>query len=218
MRQFAIIGLGRFGASVATSLYRMGYEVLAIDSNEARVREMADEVTHAVEANANDEDALRALGIRNFDVVVVSIGQDIQASILCCIILKDLGVKYIVAKAINELHGKVLQKVGADRVVFPERDMGNRVAHNLVAANLLDYIELAPGYSIVEVVAKPEFYGKTLRDLGFRARYGIIITAIKRGKKVLIAPGAEDTIAEGDVLVAIGEDKQLEKMEHNHDE
>ncbi|MBO8126844.1 MAG: TrkA family potassium uptake protein [Firmicutes bacterium] len=218
MSQFAVIGLGRFGASVATNLVRMGHEVLAIDSNEARVREMADQVTHAVEANANDEEALKALGIRNFDVVIVSIGQDIQASIWCCLILKELGVKYIVAKAINELHGKVLQKVGADRVVFPERDMGARVAHNLVAANLLDYIELAPGFSIVEVVAKPEFYGKSLRDLGFRAKYGIIITAIKRGKKVLIAPGADDVIQEGDVLVAIGEDRQLEKMEHSLDE
>ncbi len=218
MRQFAVIGLGRFGASVATNLYRMGYEVLAIDANEDRVREMADEVTHAVEANATDEDALKSLGIRNFDVVVVSIGQDIQSSILCCLVLKELGVKYIVAKAVNELHGKVLQKVGADRVVFPERDMGSRVAHNLVAANLLDYIELAPGYSIVEVVAKPEFYGKSLQDLGFRARYGIIITAIKRGKKVVIAPGAEDVIMDGDVLVAIGEDRQLEKMEHTHNE
>ena len=218
MRQFAVIGLGRFGASVATNLYRMGYEVLAIDANEDIVREMADEVTHAVEANATDEDALKSLGIRNFDVVVVSIGQDIQSSILCCLVLKELGVKYIVAKAVNELHGKVLQKVGADRVVFPERDMGSRVAHNLVAANLLDYIELAPGYSIVEVVAKPEFYGKSLQDLGFRARYGIIITAIKRGKKVVIAPGAEDVIMDGDVLVAIGEDRQLEKMEHTHNE
>ncbi len=218
MRQFAVIGLGRFGASVATNLFRMGYEVLAIDANEDKVREMADEVTHAVEANATDEDALKSLGIRNFDVVVVSIGQDIQSSILCCLVLKELGVKYIVAKAVSELHGKVLQKVGADRVVFPERDMGSRVAHNLVAANLLDYIELAPGYSIVEVVAKPEFYGKSLQDLGFRARYGIIITAIKRGKKVVIAPGAEDIIMDGDVLVAIGEDRQLEKMEHTHNE
>ncbi len=217
MGQFAVIGLGRFGSSVATNLVQMGHEVLAIDLNEARVREMADEVTHAVEANANDEEALKALGIRNFDVVIVSIGQDMQASILCVLILKELGVKLIVAKATSEAHGKVLEKVGADRVVYPERDMGARVAHNLVAPNLLDYIELAPGYSIVEVLAKPEFYGQSLQELGFRAKYGIIITAIKRGKQVIIAPGADDVIGEGDILVAIGEDTKLDKLERSHE-
>ncbi|MDI3281248.1 MAG: TrkA family potassium uptake protein [Bacillota bacterium] len=214
MKQFAVIGLGRFGSSVARTLARAGAEVLAIDSEEERVQEMAAVVTHAVQADATDEEALKALGVRNVDVAVVSIGQDMEASIMATLILKELGVKSIVAKALNDLHGKVLAKVGADRVVYPERDMGMRVAHSLLSGNFLDYIELAPNYSIVELVAGPEFHHKTLRELGLRARYGINIMAIKRGEEIKVSPGAEDIIMEGDVLVAMGEDRQLEKLQN----
>lgn len=214
MKQFAVIGLGRFGSSVARTLAQAGAEVLAIDSEEERVQELAPIVTHAVQADATDEEALKALGVRNVDVAVVSIGQDMQASIMATLILKELGVKTIVAKALNDLHGKVLAKVGADRVVYPERDMGMRVAHSLISGNFLDYIELAPDYSIVELVAGPEFHHKTLRELGLRARYGINIMAIKRGEEIKVSPGAEDMILEGDVLVAMGEDRQLEKLQN----
>lgn len=213
MKQFAVIGLGRFGSSVARTLYSMGYDVLAVDSDEAKVQEMADEVTHAVQADATDEEVLKSLGIRNFDVAVVSIGTDVQASIMATLVLKELGVPYIVAKALNVLHGKVLEKIGADRVVYPERDMGIRVANNLVSANMLDYIELAPGYSIVEFVASREFVGKTLRQLGFRAKYGINIMAIKRGDEIQVSPGAEDKVQENDILIAMGPDEQLEALE-----
>ncbi|MCL4516617.1 MAG: TrkA family potassium uptake protein [Firmicutes bacterium] len=213
MKQFAVIGLGRFGSSVARTLYSMGYDVLAVDSDEAKVQEMADEVTHAVQADATDEEVLKSLGIRNFDVAVVSIGTDVQASIMATLVLKELGVPYIVAKALNVLHGKVLEKIGADRVVYPERDMGIRVANNLVSANMLDYIELAPGYSIVEFVASREFVGKTLRQLGFRAKYGINIMAIKRGDEIQVSPGAEDKVQGNDILIAMGPDEQLEALE-----
>ena len=150
-KQFAVIGLGRFGVSVARTLFKGGYEVLAIDSNEERVQKISSEVTHVVQADTTDENALKALGIRNFDVVVVAIGEDVQANVLTTLLLKELGVNYIVAKAKNELHGKMLEKIGADRVVYPERDMGQRVAHNLVSTNVLDYIELSPDLSLVEV-------------------------------------------------------------------
>ncbi len=211
-RQFAVVGLGRFGASVAETLYRLGQEVLAVDTSEERVQEMAPLVTHAVQADATDENAMRAIGIRNFDVVVVAIGE-IEASILATSVLKGLGVPYIVAKALSDLHGQVLSRVGADRVIYPERDMGVRVAHNLLSGNLIDYIELAPGYSIIEVVAKEPFVGKTLRQLDFRAKYGIHVLALRRGDEVQMAPDPDALIQAGDVLVAMGENDRLEELE-----
>ncbi len=213
MKQFAVIGLGRFGSSVALSLARMGHEVLAIDTSEEQVEKVADEVTHAVQAHITDEEVLKELGIRNFDVVIVGIGQDIQANILVTVILKDLGVKYVVAKAQNELHGKVLEKIGADKVVYPERDMGVRVAHSLGASNVLDHIELSPDYSILEAVAPTKLVGKTLFQSALRAKYGVTVVAIKRGDKIIVAPPAEEGIQEGDVLVAIGKNKSLRSLE-----
>ena len=141
-KQFVIIGLGRFGSSIAKTLYSLGNDVLAIDKDEDIVQEIADSVTHAVQLDATDENALRSLGIRNFDVAVVTIGDNIQSSIMATLLVKELGVKYIIAKGHSDLHAKVLYKIGADRVVLPEKDMGIRVAHNLVSANILDYIEL----------------------------------------------------------------------------
>lgn len=211
-RQFAVIGLGRFGTSVAQTLYQMGYDILAVDSDEEKVQAVASMVTHAVQADATDENAMRALGIRNFDVAVISIG-DIQASILATLVLKGLGIKQIVVKALSELHGKVLEKVGADKIIYPERDMGVRVAHNLVSGNIVDYIGLVPGYSIIEVVAKDVFVGKSLKELDLRAKYGISIVGIKRNGKVFIAPGAEDKIQRNDTLIAMGPDEMLEKLE-----
>lgn len=212
-KQFAVIGMGRFGSSVAKTLRKLGYEVLAVDSSEDRIQEIAPFVTHAVVADATDEDALKELGLRNFDVVVVSIGQDIQASILCTVLLKDLGVKHLVVKALSELHGKVLERVGADRVIYPERDMGIRLANNLVSAGMLDYIELAPHYSIVEILAPEEFHGKTLGDLALRARFGVQIMAIKRDDEIKVGPGADDMIQPGDILVAMGDDRHLDKFQ-----
>ncbi|KXG76157.1 potassium channel family protein [Thermotalea metallivorans] len=213
MKQFAVIGCGRFGSSVAKTLYSLGYDVLAIDENEDVIQAIADSVTHAVQVDATDEASLKSLGIRNFDVVVVTIGSDIQSSILITLIAKELGVKYVVAKAQNELHAKVLYKIGADRVVFPERDMGVRVAHNLVSSNILDYIELAPDYSIVEVTSLKEWEGKSLKDLNIRGKYGINVMAIKHGGEINISPTAADVIKRGDVLVVVGHNDDLQKIE-----
>jgi trk system potassium uptake protein TrkA len=215
MKQYAVIGLGRFGSSVAKTLSDMGCEVLAIDIDEERVQRVEGFVTHAVQADATDESALRSLGIRNADAAIVSIGQDLEASILATLILKDLGIGRVVCKALNELHGKVLEKVGADRVVYPERDMGVRVAHNLVSSSLIDYIELSPDYSVAEIVARPEFAGKTLRELNLRARYdyAINIIAIRSGDTVRISPRADDRIGENDVLVVMGSNEAIKQLQ-----
>lgn len=213
MKQFAIIGLGRFGSSVARTLTQMGYDVLAIDSDENKVEELADVVTHAVTANALEETVLKSLGVRNFDVVVVAIGQDIQSNILVTVMLKEMGVRKVVAKAATELQGKVLQKIGADIVVFPERDMGERVARWLVSKNIIDVINLSPDYSLVELAASPEFQGVSLQDSGLRKKYGITVLAIRRGKEFIISPGARQLIEDGDVLIVIGSNEKLKFFE-----
>lgn len=212
-KQYAVIGLGRFGGSVAKTLHDMGYEVMAIDRDPQRVQDFAQIVTHAVEADSTDENALKALGIRNFDVVVVSIGEDIQSSIMTTLILQEMGVEKVVVKARNDLHGKVLYKIGAHKVVYPERDMGVRVVHNLISPNILDYIELADEYSIIEVSAGEFFAGKTLEELDIRAKFGCNVMAIKSGSKINIAPLAGDRIHQGDILVVIGHNNDLKKLE-----
>jgi trk system potassium uptake protein TrkA len=170
-------------------------------------------VTHGVQADTTDEEAMRALGLRNFDVVVVAIGQDIQASILTTLILKEMGVPQLIVKAQNELHGKVLAKIGADKVVYPERDMGQRVAHNLISPNILDYIELADDYSIVEIQATPQMVGKNLRQLDIRRRFGCNVMAIKNEHAMNISPRAEDEIHEGDILVVVGKNEDIRHFE-----
>jgi trk system potassium uptake protein TrkA len=212
-KQFAVIGMGRFGSSLARTLYNMGFEVLAIDNDEHRIDDVINEVTHGVQADCTDEEALKALGIRNFDVVVVAIGQDIQASIMATLILKEMGVKKLIVKAQNELHGKVVSKIGADKVIFPERDMGQRLAHSLISPNVLDFIELADDYSIVEASVTPSMVGKSLAQLAIRQKYGCTVIAIKNGKKMNISPRAEDIIHEGDILVLVGQNKDIREFE-----
>ncbi|AAO36760.1 potassium transporter Trk [Clostridium tetani] len=212
-KQFVVIGLGRFGTSVAQTLYSLGNDVLAIDSDEDRVQSISENVTHAIQADATDENSLRSIGVRNFDVAVVTIGSDLQASVMATLLVKELGVGYTIAKANSELHAKVLYKIGADKVVLPERDMGVRVAHNLVSTNILDYIELSPDFSIAEVISPKEWYGKNLEDLSIRANYGINIVAIKKKEEINVSPTAEDVIEEGDIIVAIGGTDELNRLE-----
>lgn len=215
MKQFVIIGIGRFGKAVAERLYELGHEVLAIDTDEEAIQKISDKVTHAVTADASDESVLKSLGVRNFDVGVVSISSNIQSSIIITLMLKELGVRYVVAKAKDELHAKVLLKIGADRVVFPERDMGERVAHNLVATNILEYIELSPEHSIIEFAVLQSWVGKDLRDLNLRAKYGVTVVAIRNvnSDKINISPKADSEIKEGDVLIVIGDNSDLKKLE-----
>ncbi|QJC51242.1 TrkA family potassium uptake protein [Paenibacillus albicereus] len=216
-KQFAVIGMGRFGSSVAQALSEMGFEVLAIDSDEERIQDMAPIVTHAVSADTTDEEALRAIGIRNFDVVVVAIGEDIQASILTTLILKDLGVPKLIVKAQNELHGKVLGKIGADRVIYPERDMGLRVAHHLISPSVLDFIELTPEHGIIEFEAPGAMIGRTIKQLDIRAKYQCNVLGIKAGGHMDITPMPDQVIRSGDVLVIVGANKDLLRLEVEFD-
>ncbi|MGB4588605.1 MAG: TrkA family potassium uptake protein [Clostridiaceae bacterium] len=212
-KQFIVIGLGKFGQSVAKTLYQLGYDVLAVDDDETIVQEISDQVTHAVQMDATDEYSLRTLGIRNFDVAVVSIGTNVQSSIMVTLNLKEAGVKKVIAKGNNEMHAKLLKKIGADRVILPEADMGVRVAHNLVSSNILDFIELSPDYSIVEISAPTQWLGKNIKDLDARAKYGINIMAIKTDSNINISPMATDIIGKEDILVVIGSIEDLAKIE-----
>ncbi|HZK33719.1 MAG TPA: TrkA family potassium uptake protein [Bacillota bacterium] len=214
MKQFIIIGMGRFGESIATSLYDMGHDVLAVDIDEERVQSISSKVSHAVQADATDEQTLDALGISNFDVAVVTIGGSVQASMLITMLCKEHGIKYVLAKAQNKLHAKVLYKIGADKVVFPERDMGLRIARSLVSSNFLDYIELTPDYSIVELKAASNWENKSLQQLDIRAKYGINIMAIKQqNDKVSVSPAGEDKIQKDDILVVIGKSQDIKRFQ-----
>lgn len=212
-KQFIVIGLGRFGTSVAETLYALGNDVLAVDIDEEAVQNIAERVTHAVQVDANDEVSLRALGIGNFDVAIISIGSDIQANILSTLLVKEMNVKHIITKANNALHAKVLYKIGANRVIFPERDMGIRVAHNLCSSNILDYIELSPDFSIAEIVTPKEWEGHSLKDLDLRVRYSVNVVAIKRDDNIEVSPSADEVIQEGDIIVAIGGTAELNGIE-----
>ncbi len=211
-KQYVVIGLGRFGSSIAKTLYEMGKNVLAIDEDYEKVSAMMDFSTHCVQADASDPEVLKSLGLRNYDVAVIAIGNDIESNVMTTMLVKDLGIKYIVAKAINDVHGKILQRIGADRVVFPERSMGVRVAHNLVYSNILDAIDISPEYSIMEVAASEPLIGKTLGDLNLRAKHKVNIIAIKKGddkSNIILSPGADSVIHEGDLLIAIGKESSL---------
>ncbi|TCW40323.1 trk system potassium uptake protein TrkA [Thermohydrogenium kirishiense] len=214
-KQFVVIGLGRFGSSVAKTLYTLGCDVLAIDSSEELVQNISDSVTRAVQADATDEKVLRSLGVRNFDVAIIGTGTDIQTSLLVTLMVKELGVKTVVAKAQNELHAKVLLKIGADRVIFPEKEAGVKLAYSLISSNILDFIELSPEYNIVEIIAIRDWIGKSLNELKLRQRFGLNIIAIKRENNIKITPSADDIIMEGDNLVVIVSTDDINKLNHN---
>ncbi len=212
-KQFAVIGLGRFGRSIARCLHDMGYEVMAVDSNYNLVQSFSDEVTHVVQADTTDENALKALGIRNFDVVIVAIGEDMQANVLTVVQLKEMGVPYVVAKARNLLHGKLLEKIGADSIVYPERDMAKRLANTLTSRNIMDYIELSPDFSIAEVNVPKSIAGKSLIESNIRAKYGMNVVAIKRKDKLILPPNPRDVIEAEDIIVVVGSNEGMKRWE-----
>lgn len=209
-----IIGLGRFGNAVARELYKRGNEVLAIDNDEDAVQRIADFVTHAVVGDAKDENVLRSIGVRNFDCAIVAIASDIQDSVLVTLMLKEMGVKFVIGKAQSQLHSKVLQRIGADKVVFPEDDMGNRLAQTLSSSNVIDFIELSQDFSIVEINPPPSWLNQTLKQLSVRAKYGINVLAVRgEGHKIMtISPTADQEIRAGDVLIVIGANDDIERL------
>ncbi|PYZ96431.1 potassium transporter Trk [Alteribacter lacisalsi] len=213
VKQFAVIGLGRFGGSVCRELHEMGHEVLAVDKVEDKVNEYAGFATHAVQLDSTDESALRSMGIGNFEHVVVAIGDNIQASILTTLVLKELGVTKVWVKAQNHYHHKVLEKIGADMVVHPELDMGKRIAHNMASEKVVDFIDLSDDYSIVELLATDKVNHRTLVDLNIRAKYGVTVLAFKREENMNISPMPDDEIVKGDILVVMGHKNDLNRFE-----
>ena len=213
-KQFLIIGLGRFGSSVLLALTRAGYEVLAIDVDEEIVQKMSSVATQVVIADSTDEDTLQALGVRNFDVAVVAIGNDIEANVFTTLLLKNLGLPMIVAKAQNDLHGKMLEKIGADHVVYPEYDMGQRVAHNLITNSVLDYIQLSPEIGVVELKAPKSLVGLDLIEADLRNKFGVNVVAIKVGNEVIAPPAPNQKINASDILVLVGKIKGISALEN----
>lgn len=215
MKTFLVIGLGRFGSAVATELCALGNEVLAIDSRQELVQAIAPQVTHAVTADARDQEVLRELSVRSFDCAVVAIGNDIGTSALVALNLKELGVEKVVAKASSHTHRKVLEKIGADRVVFPEHEMGGKLAHTLSNARVLNFIELSEEASIVELPVPQAWVGKTLRELDVRSVYGVNVVALRRGAKgrMTITPSPDEPLTETDIAVVLGLDKQVDRIQ-----
>jgi trk system potassium uptake protein TrkA len=216
MNTFVVIGLGRFGTAVATELSAQGQEVLALDMAEEKVQQVAEILTHAVVADARDPAVLKALGIRNYDCAVVAIGGDVGSSALITLNLKELGMKKVVCKAKSHVHRKLLEKIGADRVVFPENEMGIKLAQGLAASNILNFIELSDDYSIVELPVPRSWAGKTLRELNIRTARKVNVIAIRkagREDELDAAPGGDSLMAAGDVLVALGRSEDVAKLD-----
>ncbi len=207
-----VIGLGRFGTAAARELERLGHEVLAVDRDEAAVNDIAPDVTHATQLDASDEAALRSIGAGDFETAIVAISSASEASIFATMALKNLGVRHVIAKAANTLHGSILERVGADRVVYPEREMGTRVAHSLAIPGVVDYLDVAPRFGIVKVRPPAAFVGQTLTELNLPARLGLSPIALRRGTDVTVNPHGSVVIAAGDELILIGLDEQMERL------
>ena len=215
-RQVAVIGLGRFGSSVVRSLYNLGHDVLAIDNDESRVQHIMGQATYALTGDATDESVLRELGIPDYDAAVVAIGSDIVSSIMASVLLKTLGIPYVVSRAQNEIHGNTLERLGVDKVIHAEAEMGMRLAHSLFNPNVQEYLELAPSFGLSRLKVPNRFDNMMLRELGFsgpRDRYGLVVLAIKRGNDITLNPDSDDRLQTGDLLVLAGSDELLEKLE-----
>lgn len=211
-KNFIVIGLGSFGTSIATALCELGHEVLAIDSNAVRVDSIKDHVTHAIQSSTVDEHSLSQFGISNFDCVIVGMGDDLRASVLTTIICKELGAKYIVAKASDALHARLLKKTGADKTIQPEYEAGKRLARSLVSGDLIDYLELSDEYSVNETRIPSAWIGHSLLDLNVRNNYGVSVIAIRRGSDILITLDPHAPLQEDDVLILIGANGPLDRI------
>jgi trk system potassium uptake protein TrkA len=210
-KEFLVIGLGRFGGGLAQTLVELGHDVLGVDTDSKLVQSYSGRLTHVVEADSTDLEALRQLGAGDFGTAVVAIGTEIEASILTTAALTDLKIPRVVAKAISAPHGKILERVGADRVVFPEHDMGVRVGHSL-AGKMIDYFQLDPGFALVETSAPKKIVGKTLADAEVRRRYGITVVCVKPQGGTFTYATPETVVQEGDILVVAGETKRAEEF------
>ncbi|MEA5026698.1 Ktr system potassium uptake protein A [bioreactor metagenome] len=211
-KSIAVIGIGRFGFSVAKTLSQLGHQVLAVDVNEEQIKLASGYVTHAVQADTTDERALIQLGIRNFDFVVISMGDDIRASILTTVICKEQGAKYIIAKAADDLHARLLYKTGADKVVQPETEAGIRLAKSLVSENIIDYLELSDEYSVHEIRIPKIWVGKSLASLDIRVKYDVTVIGIRRSETILVTLDPNEPLLAGDIIIMIGSNKGFEQI------
>lgn len=209
---YAVLGLGKFGTSIARELSDLECDVIAVDSDEEIVKEMSQEVSYAVAADVTDIDAMREIGISDTDAVFIAMSEDLESSIMAALVTKELGARYIIAKASGRMHGKVLERVGVDRVVYPEIEMGRRIARNMVAGNFLDMIDLSPNYSLVEITLPEDWIGKTVLDLNVRRNYGVNIVAMKREHHVIVDIDINEPFAEGDVLIVVGSNDAIAEL------
>jgi len=212
MKQFVVFGLGSFGAAVASTLIDLGHEVLGVDNDGEKVDDLKDILTEAVKADVADEKVLKKLGVKNFDAAIVSLAANLESSILVTILLKEMGVKYVITKANSVLHGKVLEKLGADKVIYPERDEGIRIARSLIMPNIKNHIPLSQEYSLIEIAALPVFHGKTLAELQLPKNYGINLLAIRRGNQFTFTPTLKHVIREYENLIMVGENNKIDQL------
>lgn len=213
MKSFIVIGLGRFGTAVAEELYALGHEVLAIDREEGCAQRVSEIVTHTIIADAKDESVLQSIGVRNFDGVIICM-TDIEDSVMIALMLKDMGAKYIIAKSKSKQHSRMLELIGVDRIVFPEQDMGVRLAQTISSRRALDFIELSPDYAIVELPLPNVWQDKTLAEIGVRKQFGINVLAVRRGEKeIQVSPQAEFLLKHKDVLIVVGKNQNIRKLE-----
>lgn len=211
-KEFVVFGLGRFGRSVAITLAESGCSVLVVDSNQDKVQDTADMVTYAVKGDVTDMEMLQSLGLSNFDGAVVAIGENLEASVMVTILAKEMGIPYVMAKAQNDLHAKILKKVGVDQVVFPEKETGIRLAHNLVMGNFFNAIELSSNFSLMELDVPEEWDGYSLKDLNIRAKHNLNVIGIKKESELDINPGPDEKLSREDVLIVIGDNDSLNRL------
>lgn len=213
MKSFVVIGCGRFGSTIAATLTELGNEVLAVDEDYEKVNDVSDRVTTAVQCNIMDEGEVEDLGLKNFDVAVIGIGSNIEAAIMATIVAKEAGIPKILCKALSPRMGSILKKLGADNIIYPERDMAIRVAHNLTKKNILDYIQISPEFSIIEIKTPGSWTGKSLVDLDVRNKFGVTVVAVERGKEIIVSPYADEVLRADDVLIILGTDEDVKKLE-----
>lgn len=212
-QQFAVLGLGKFGTEITKALYNYGYEVLAIDIDEEKVNEVANYCTHSLVADVSEENTLRTVAIENFDTVVIAIGNNMQASIITALICKELGVKNIIAKAHNEKHGKVLDKIGVNQVIYPEAAMAVKVATTLINPNIQNHMEIVAGYSIAEIRIPDKWINKNLGELALRSEYAVnVLIIIRANDEVITAPTGDTTLKEDDIIVVGGSNQDIESL------
>lgn len=216
-KQYAVLGLGRFGESIAIELSNNGYDVLAIDESETIIQNISEHVRFAVKADVTDVDALKSLGLGNFDVAIIAIGTNVDSSIMATLLAKELGVKTVIAKAQGDMHEKILKKIGADKVIFPEREMGQRIANNLMSGNIIDYLELSQDYSIVEIEILNEWIGKSLMELDFRNVYGVNVVALKRDTHINVTIDPNEVFKHDDIVIVIGSNDAIYNIQEKRE-